>query len=122
MLTITINLIIYRISLQWFLLIITPITTIFNILIFTLILTTISLLLIIAIINSYYYNILARARDILIVDKRTILYPTRTTYEGKYINSIAIKRYLIGNYSNYNSAIIEDYSDDERSVREPIIL
>ncbi len=87
-----------------------------------LILTTILLLLIIAIINSYYYNILARARDILIVDKYTILYPTRTTYKGKYINSIAIKRYLIGNRSNYNSAIIEDYSDDERSVCKPIIL
>ena len=122
MLTITINLIIYRISPQWFLLIITPITTIFNILIFTLILTIILLLLIIAIINSYYYNILTRARDILIVDKRTTLYPIRTTYEGKYINSIAIKYYLIGNRGNYNSAIIEDYSDDERSVREPIIL
>ncbi len=56
------------------------------------------------------------------MDKRTILYPIRTTYKGKYINSVAIKRYLIGNYSNYNSIIIEDYLDDKRSVYEPIIL
>ena len=65
---------------------------------------------------------LARARNILTADERAALYPTRTTYESKYINSVAIKRYLIGNRSNYDSTIIEDYLDDERSVREPIIL
>ncbi len=65
---------------------------------------------------------LARARDILTADERATLHPTRTTHESKYINSVAIKRYLIGNCGNYDGAIIEDHSDDERSVREPIIL